>query len=94
MKTFIIVYACIAVAGSVLNAVCSYFRNRSRFCRIAVSVIYVLTLMGILFAMSMLEGKYGMKVLHSTVLAALVLAMVCLGEYAGKRLSYRNGEED
>lgn len=87
MRIFIIVYACLAFTAAFLNAVCSYFAVRLRFCRIAVSVIYVLTLIGILFGMSVLEGKYGMKMLHSTVLAALALALVCLGEYAGKRIS-------
>jgi|GEM_PF-2175280 len=94
MKTFLIVYAIIVFAASALNAVCAYYQQRVRACRVAVSVIYVLTLVGILFGMSVLEGKYEMKMLYSSIIAALALAMVCLGEFLGKRLAGKNGKED
>lgn len=94
MSKFIIIYGAAAVLTAAANCAAAYFQHRVRVCRIAVSVIYVLTLAGILFAMSVLEGKYSMSMLHSSILAAAVLALVCFGEFVGNRLSKRNGKED
>ena len=94
MKTFLIAYGCVAFALAILTAVCAYFEGRSGICKTLVNVLYALTLVGILFGMSVLEGKYGMKILYSTVLAALALALVCLGELTGKKLAKKNDIEE
>lgn len=94
MREFIIVYAVAAFAMAGLMAVFAYFQKEKRIFHTLVSIVYVLTLAGILFGMSVLEGKYGMKMLYSSVLAALALALVCLGEYTGNRLAKKNGKEE
>ena len=94
MREFLIIYAVVAFALAILMTVFSYLQSRSRIFHTLVSVVYVLALFGILFGMSALEGKYGMKILWSSILAALALALVCLGEYTGKKLAAKNDKED
>ncbi len=94
MREFIIVYAVVAFAAAALMAAFAYRQHRKRIFHTLVSVVYALTLFGILFGMSVLEGKYVLSMLRSSILAALARALVCLCEYAGNRLAKRNGTED
>ena len=94
MKTVIAIYLLIALCVALIMAVCAYYQKKNRFCKIAVSVIYALTLVGLLFGMSVVEGKYGLKVLPSTVIAAVSLALVCVGEFLGNRLAKSKNTEE
>ena len=94
MNKFLTVYACVTFALAVIMTVLAYYQKRSRVCRTLVSIIYVLTLVGILFGMSALEGRYSMNMLTSSVIAALSLALVCLGEYTGNRIAGKNSNEE
>lgn len=86
MTTFLCIYIGLAVLSVLLTFVLSYFEGKAKACKTVLLILFIVTLVGVLFATGALEAKYGWNRLYSTLIAAAVLVGLYLADTLGKRV--------
>lgn len=86
MTAFLCVYIGLSVLAVLLTFVLSYFEGIAKACKTVLLILFIVTLVGVLFATGALEAKYGWNRLHSTLVAAAVLVGLYLADTLGKRV--------
>ncbi len=86
MTAFLCIYIGLSVLSVLLTFVLSYFESAKKQCKTVLLILFVVTLLGVLFATGALEAKYGWNRLYSTLIAAAVLGGLYLADTLGKRV--------
>lgn len=92
MKQFLIVYIITAVLVITAVFLLSLNENKSGKIKTALTVIYILSLIGVVFAMTVLEGRYQLSRLASSGIAAAVIGLIYFADTLGSKLR-KNREE-
>jgi len=74
-----------AAVAILLAFVLSYRETPQNKCKALLLVVYILTIVGVLFATGVLEAKYGWNRLFSTLLAAAVFGALYLADTLGAK---------
>lgn len=86
MAAFLYVYIGLSVLAVLFTFVLSYFEPTKKSCKSVLLALFILTILGVLFATGVLEAKYEWNRLYSTLLAAAVLGGLYLADALGKRV--------
>lgn len=92
MPLFVLIYFVIAVLVAVSVFLLSYNENKSKHIKAALTVIYIVSVIGVLFATGCLEGRYLYSKITSTVTAIVIVAMIYGADTLGAVL--RKKKED
>lgn len=85
MITFLCIYIGLSMLSVLLSFVLSYFETVKKQCKTVLLILFIVTLVGVLFATGVLEAKYGWNRLYSTLIAAAVMGGLYLADTLGKR---------
>lgn len=85
MITFLCIYIGLSMLSVLLSFVLSYFETVKKQCKTVLLILFIVTLVGVLFATGVLEAKYGWNRLYSTLIAAAVMGGLYLAATLGKR---------
>ncbi len=85
MAGFFCIYLGGAAVAILLAFVLSYREAPQNKCKALLLVVYILTIVGVLFATGVLEAKYGWNRLCSTLLAAAVFGALYLADTFGTK---------
>lgn len=86
MTLFLSIYFSAAVVVIAAVFMLSLFEEKHRACRGILLAVYIVTILGVLFATGCLEVQYGWNRLYSTVVAAVILVCVYLADRLGGKL--------
>lgn len=86
MTSFLCIYIGLSLSAVLLTFVLSYFEAAKPQCKAMLLGVFILTILGVLFATGVLEAKYGWNRLYSTLLAAAILGVLYLADALGKRV--------
>lgn len=88
MTLFLSIYFSTAVVVIAAVFVLSLFEEKHRACRGVLLAVYIVAILGVLFATGCLEVRYGWNRLwlYSTVVAAVILVCVYLADRLGGKL--------
>lgn len=92
MPLFLACYIAISVAVVITVFFLSYNEKKSSKIKTVLTVIYILTIVGIVFAMGCLEARYGFSKLVSSCIAAAVIGSMYLADTLGTK--FANKKED
>ena len=85
MTAFLAGYIGVAVLGMLSVYGLSYSERPQNKCRVVLLIVYILSIVGVLFATGVLEVRFGWNRLYSTLIAAGVLVGVYFADTLGKR---------
>lgn len=88
MTSFLCIYIGLSALSVLLSFVLSYFESEKKACKTILLILFIITLVGVLFATGVLEAKYGWNRLYSTLIAAAVLGGLYLADTLGKRMRH------
>lgn len=86
MTLFLSVYFSLAVLVIAAVFVLSLLEEKHRACRGVLLAVYIVAILGVLFATGCLEVQYGWNRLYSTVVAAVILVCMFLADRLGDKL--------
>lgn len=86
MAKFLFLYLGGALIAALLAFAFSYREAQNHIFKSLLLALYIIVILGVLFLTGVLEVKYGMHRLYSTLIAASVLLVLYLGDTLGKRL--------
>lgn len=86
MTSFLCIYIGLSVLSVLLTFVLSCFESAKKQCKTILLILFIVTLVGVLFATGVLEAKYGWNRLYSTLIAAAVMGGLYLADALGKRV--------
>ena len=91
MKYFLAFY--ILIAAAVITAVffLSLNEDKSPKIKIILTVIYILARLGVLFGMTVLEGKYKLSRLASSSIAAAAVGLMYLADTVASKIRKNRG---
>lgn len=92
MNQFLVIYIITAVLVIAAVFLLSLNENKSPKIKTALTVIYILSLIGVVFAMTVLEGKYQLSRLASSGIAAAVIGLMYFADTLGGKFR-KNREE-
>ena len=87
MSLFLLCYIIIAVAVIVSVFLLSYNEKKNNSNKIALTVIYILSIIGVFVSMAIFEGRYSYSRLSSSVLAAAVIGAMYIADTIGGKLA-------
>ncbi len=92
MQQFLICYgiASLVVIASVF--LLSLNENKSPSVKTVLTVVYILAIIGVLFAMTVLEGRFKMSRLISSGIAAFVIGFMYLADTLGGKIRKKKEE--
>lgn len=83
-------FLCLYLGGALIAALSafalSYRETPQNKCKALLLALYILVIFGVLFATGVLEAKYGMQRLYSTLIAAAVLGALYLADTFGGKM--------
>lgn len=85
MTRFLCLYLGGALIATLSAFTLSYLETPQNKCKALLLALYILVIFGVLFATGVLEAKYGMQRLYSTLIAAAVLGVLYLADTLGKK---------
>lgn len=85
MVGFLCVYIGLSVIAAGVTFALSYRETPHNKCKALLLAVYILTIVGVLFATGVLEAKYGWNRLCSTLIAAAVLGGLYLADTLGTK---------
>lgn len=86
MTSFLYIYIGLSLLSVLLTFVLSCFESAKPQCKSVLLGVFILTILGVLFATGVLEAKYGWNRLYSTLIAAVILGVLYLADAFGKRM--------
>lgn len=86
MISFLCIYISLSLLSVLLTFILSYFETVKKLCKSILLVVFIITIIGVLFATGVLEAKYGWSRLYSTLIAAAVMGGLYLADSLGKRV--------
>ena len=87
MKLFLAIYIIIAAAVVLCVFFLSKNEGKSSYIKTALTVVCILALLGVLIAMAVLEGKYQMQRLYSTLIAAAIVGCIYIADRLGAKFN-------
>lgn len=82
-------FLCLYLGGALIAALSafalSYRETPQNKCKALLLALYILVIFGVLFATGVLEAKYGMQRLYSTLIAIGVLGLLYFTDTLGKK---------
>lgn len=83
-------FLCLYLGGALIAVLSaftlSYRETPQNKCKALLLALYILVIFGVLFATGVLEAKYGMQRLYSTLIAAAVLGALYLADTFGGKM--------
>lgn len=92
MNTFLLIYAIASIAVIASVFVLSLNEGKKPVVKTLLTIIYILAFIGVIFAMTTLEGKYQMSRLISSSIAAAVIGLMYLADKLGSEIRKKNEE--
>lgn len=86
MTQFFCIYLGAALAAVLLAFGLSYLETPQNKCKALLLALYIVTILGVLFATGVLEAKYGFHRLWSTLIAAAVLGLLYGADTLGGKI--------
>lgn len=83
-------FLCLYLGGALIAALSafalSYRETPQNKCKALLLALYILVIFGVLFATGVLEAKYGMQRLYSTLIAAAVFGLLYGADVLGGKM--------
>ena len=93
MKLFFVIYAVIVLSVAALTFFLSYNSEKAPAYNTALTVTYILALLGLIAAMSVMEGRFKIPMLHSSVIALLSLAVIYAADSSGSKINKKDDKD-
>ncbi|MEG1846232.1 MAG: hypothetical protein RR239_04955 [Oscillospiraceae bacterium] len=90
MTTFLIIYILLAAAAITVAFFLSINEQKHKAFKNITTVLYIITILGVLFATGCLETKYSMSRVYSTAIAAAIVLMLYLADSVGGKIKKSN----
>ena len=90
MTVFAVVYFGTALAVTAAVYFMSLNKKKKPALKTVLLIVYILALVGLVFATGCLEAKYGFTRLKSTAIAVLILLMIYLADTFGSKKAKKN----